>query len=140
MIYCEDEVPELRFDHHLRNIPHVDGETDAARYLRAFDRMIAEAPPSSADEDWIAEAGREAIRFIADDAFRVGFESCHTNVVGPLRESSVSRDEADAAIRRYGERVRSGIAMLFEEAPGVPTQASVDIDELPLPPTKGILE
>jgi hypothetical protein len=39
-----------------------------------------------------------------------------------------------------GERVRSGIAMLFEEAHGVPTQASVDIDELPLPPTKGILE
>ncbi|WP_421579953.1 hypothetical protein [Shinella sp. M31] len=124
---------------HLGSVPHIENETDTARYLRAFEQMLAEAPPTTADQDWIADAAKDAIRFLADDAFRLGFEACHENVVKPLRESTVAIRDVQVALRQYGERVRNGIAMRFEEAPGVPTQLSVDIDEMPLPPTNGLL-
>jgi hypothetical protein len=132
--------PASTYAFHLRAIPHIENETDTAHYLRAFDHMLGEAPPTTADENWIAEVAKDAIRVVSDDAFRRGFESCHANVVAPLRDSTVTIIDAEDALSKYGERVRNGIAMLFEDGPGVPTQLSVDIDELALPPTKGILE
>lgn len=126
---------------HLGSTPHVENETDTARYLRAFDQMLEEAPrTASLDEDWITEAAKGAIRFVADDAFRRGFESCHQNMVEPLRKSTVAVSDAEAALRQYGERVRNGIAMRFEDGPGVPTQLSVTIDEMALPPIQGLLQ
>lgn len=140
MIYCEDEVAGASFKDHLRNIPYIENETDTARYLRAFEQMLAEAPPTTADQDWIADAAKDAIRVASDDAFRRGFEVCQENVVEPLRGTTIATSDAEAALRRYGERVGMGISALFEEGPGVPTQLSEDIYELPLPPTKGIFQ
>ncbi|WP_411036143.1 hypothetical protein [Shinella sp. BYT-45] len=141
MTYCDDEMAGASFKDHLRNIPHTPAETDTTRYLRAFDRMLGEAPPTAyLYEEWIAEAARDAIRFVADDAFRRGFESCHGNVVIPLRKSTIAIGYAEAGLRQYGERVRNGIAMRFEDGPGVPTQLSVAIEEMALPPTQGLLK
>ncbi|MCR6498430.1 hypothetical protein MUO32_05240 [Shinella sp. CPCC 101442] len=127
------------FEHHLWNIPHIENETDTARYLRAFDQMLATGPELDPDVS-IAEAARDALRFVADDAFRRGFEACHDNLLVPLRQSSITTEDAEKALQAYGERVRNGIAALFEDGPGVPTQTSVEIDEMPLPPLKGLLQ
>ncbi|MDW9416408.1 hypothetical protein GOB15_18605 [Sinorhizobium meliloti] len=130
-------------EHHLANIPHLaKEERDADRYLRAFAAMIARLDDDAGgvcDIDEALEAAEDAIRFIADDAFRRGFEACHSNVVVPLRESSVSRETAVVAVTRYGERVRQGIANQFEDGPAVPTSISVAVEEMTLPPTDGIL-
>ncbi|NRP70597.1 hypothetical protein ILFOPFJJ_01478 [Ensifer psoraleae] len=125
------------FERHLKNIPHlVEQERDVDRYLRALSSMVdaldAEAD-GACDVDTALEAAREAIRFIADDAFRRGFEACHENVVTPLRESTIPRVAAISEMRRHGERVRQTIVAKFEEAPGVPNQLTVDIDEVELP-------
>jgi len=127
------------FEHHLQNIPYIEDEHDADRYLRAFDQILATGPELDPDVS-ITEASRDAIRFVADDAFRRGFEACHDNLLAPLRQSSITKEDAEKALQAYGQRVRQGIAMIFEDGPGVPTQTSVDIDEMPLPPLKGLLQ
>jgi hypothetical protein len=139
MTYADDEKSTAGFGHHMRNIPTVPGEKEGETYLRAFDHLLADATPATVDEDWICEAAKDAIRFIADDAFRRGFESCHQNLVEPLRGSTVARDAAIEAMHRHGEHVRSTIVAKFEEAPGVPNQITVDIDEVELPQPKLVL-
>ncbi|QQF02904.1 hypothetical protein [Sinorhizobium meliloti] len=125
------------FEHHLANIPHlVKEERDADRYLRAFAAMIARLDDDAGgvcDIDEALEAAEDAIRFIADDAFRRGFETCHENIVLPLRETTISHEAALDGMRRHGEIVRQTIVANFEDAPGVPNQLTVDIDEVELP-------
>lgn len=133
------EEPKQKFEFHVNDIPFVDGETDAARYLRAFAHMLGDDLPITDGEERIHNAARDAISFIADDAFRLGFESCHQNVVEPLRESTISREDARNAMAVFGERVRQTIVGRFEEAPGVPNQIVVDIEEVELPQPKSVL-
>jgi hypothetical protein len=124
------------FEHHLTNIPHlVDSERDTDRYLRAFAAMIARLDDDAGgiDVDAALDAARDAVRFVADDAFRRGFEACHENVVGSLKESTIGHEAALEEMRRHGERVRQGIVAKFEEAPGMPNQLTVEIDEVELP-------
>lgn len=125
------------FEHHLNSIPHlVKEERDIDRYLRAFAAMIARLDNDAGGVCGIDEAlgaAEDAIRFIADDAFRRGFEACHENVVGPLRENTIPHEAAMDEMRRHGDLVRQTIVAKFEEAPGVPNQLTVDIDEVVLP-------
>ncbi|MBZ7920539.1 hypothetical protein LAC81_01900 [Ensifer adhaerens] len=124
------------FEHHLTNIPIVVGERDTDRYLRAFaatiDRLDADAD-GVCDVDAALAAARGAIRFIADDAFRRGFETCHENVVEPLRCGTISREDALKAMAKFGERVRQTIVSTFEEEKDVPNQLTADIDSIELP-------
>jgi hypothetical protein len=125
------------FEYHLTNIPHlVDSERDTDRYLRAFAAMIERLDADAGgvcDVDAALDAARDAVRFVADDAFRRGFETCHENVVGPLTESTVSKEAALDELRRHGERVRQAIVAKFEEAPGMPNQLTVEIEAINLP-------
>ncbi|MCO6423824.1 hypothetical protein JT737_19140 [Sinorhizobium meliloti] len=125
------------YEHHLANIPHlVKEERDADRYLRAFAAMIARLDNDAGgvcDIDEVLDAAKGAIRFIADDAFRRGFETCHENIVLPLRETTISHEAALDGMRQHGEIVRQTIVAKFEDAPGVPNQLTVDIDEVVLP-------
>lgn len=135
MAYCSDDQPKLNFSHHLNSIPHlVREERDADRYLRAFASMIDGMEED--DIDSVLEVAKDAIRFIADDAFRRGFEVCHENVAEPLRESTVSHSVALDAMRQYGLRVQQTISAAFEDEPGVPNQLTVDIGEVELPEPK----
>jgi len=130
------------FEYHLTNTPHlVEEERDTDRYLRAFAAMIERLDADAdgvCDVDTALEAAREAIRFIADDAFRRGFEACHENVVGPLRESTIDHEAALEEMRKHGERVRQAIVANFEEAPGMPNQLTVEIDAINLPEPRTI--
>ncbi len=124
------------FEHHLTNIPIVVGEKDTDRYLRAFgatiDRLDADAD-GVCDIDAALDAARCAIRFVSDDAFRRGFETCHENVVEPLKDGTISREEALRAMTTHGERVRQAIVSNFEEEKDVPNQLTADIDDVELP-------
>ncbi|MGH0347943.1 hypothetical protein NKY44_29830 [Sinorhizobium meliloti] len=128
------------FEHQLKNIPHLfDEERDAERYVRAFDAMIERLDndsDGSCDVDVTLEAAKVAIRFIADDAFRRGFESCHENIVLPLRQTTISHEAALDELRRHGDPVCQTIIAKLEESPGVPNQLTVDIDEVELPETR----
>jgi hypothetical protein len=127
------------FEHYVHNIPVKIGEKETDRYLRAFAAMIERLDEDSAGEcsiDQTLEAARSAVAFIADDAFRQGFETCHANVVGPLRESTISRADAMAAVVAHGLKIHRAIAAYFEDPPGGPTNISVEIDELELPPAR----
>ncbi len=128
------------FEHHLKNIPHlVDEERDADSYLRAFAAMIERLDSDAdgvCDIDVALEAARDAIRFIADDAFRCGFEACHENVLVPLRASTITHEAALSEMLRHGEIVRQTIVAKFEDGPGAPNQITVDIDEVELPQPK----
>jgi len=130
------------FDYHLANIPHlVESERDTDRYLRAFAAMVARLNDDAGrvcDIDAVLAASKDAIRFIADDAFRRGFEACHENVVEPLRETTISHKTALEEMRCHGERVRQTIVAKFEEAPGMPNQLTVDIEEVELPEPRSI--
>ncbi|WP_037392814.1 hypothetical protein [Sinorhizobium fredii] len=125
------------FEHRLKNIPHlVNEERDVDRYLRAFASMVSRLEGEGDHEcatDAALEAMRDAIRFIADDAFRRGFETCHENIVLPLRETTIPHEAALDEMRRHGDLVRQTIIAKFEESPGVPNQITVDIDEVELP-------
>ncbi|KQV33127.1 MULTISPECIES: hypothetical protein [unclassified Rhizobium] len=124
------------FQTHLRAIPHITEESDAETYLRAFARMTVD---EDVDEEYVLAAAQDAIRFVSHDAFRRGFEACHENCVVPQQQKSVSREAAIMALRQYGARVRQGIAAHFEDGPGIPTRISFEIDNMTLPPTKGLL-
>ncbi len=128
------------YAHHLRNIPHlVEEERDADRYLRAFAAMIERLDAVAdgvCDIDGALEAARDAIHFIADDAFRRGFEACHENVLVPLRDSTITHEAALSEMLHHGEMVRQTIVAKFEDGPGVPNQITVDIDEVELPQPK----
>lgn len=128
------------FEHQLKNIPHlVDEERYAERYLRAFAAMIERLdndPDGACDVDVALEAAKVAIRFIADDAFRRGFESCHENIVQPLRQTTISHEAALDEMRRHGDPVCQTIVAKLEESPSVPNQLTVDIDEVELPETR----
>jgi len=130
------------FEYHLANIPHlVESERDTDRYLRAFATMIARLDSDAGGVcgiDAALAASTDAIRFIADDAFRRGFEACHENIVEPLRENTVSHTVALEEMRWHGERVRQTIVAKFEEAPGMPNQLTVDIEEVELPEPRSI--
>jgi|GEM_PF-2618067 len=125
------------FEYHLRSIPHlVESERDTDRYLRAFAAMVERLDPEAdrlCETDAALDAARDAIRFIADDAFRRGFEACHENVLVPLRECTITREVALTEMREHGERARQTIVAKFEEAPGVPNQLTVDIEDVELP-------
>ena len=126
------------FEHHLNNIPHLVGvERDTDRYLRAFAAMIVHLDDGGvSDADAVLEAARDTIRFISDDAFRRGFEACHENLVEPLKDSTINREAVLDEMRRHGERVCQTIVAKFEEAPGVPNQITVEIEEVELPEPK----
>lgn len=121
------------YRYHIRNIPHmVEEESDTDRYLRAFASLVSSFG-DEVDVDDVIGAMKDAVRFIADDSFARGFETCHENMVVPLRETTIGREVALAEMRRHGELVRQAIVAKFEEAPGVPNQITVDIDEVELP-------
>lgn len=125
------------FEYHLKNIPFtVEKESDVDRYLRAFAAMaetISERHPAQGHSDDLLDAMRGTIRFIADDAFRYGFETCHEKVVAPLQESTVPREAAIAAVTAHGLKVQRTISEHFEEEDGVPNSLTVAIDEIALP-------
>lgn len=68
------------------------------------------------------------------DAFRRGFESCHENIILPLRQTTISHEAALDEMRRHGDPVCETIVAKFEESPGVPSQ--LDIHEVELPETR----
>jgi hypothetical protein len=121
------------YKYHFENIPHlVEEEKDVDRYLRGFSALVSSLDDEVGVDD-VIETMRGAVRFIADDAFRSGFESCHTNIVAPLRENTISRENALTQMRRHGERVRQVIVAKFEDAPGVPNSLTVEIEDVELP-------
>ncbi len=127
------------FEHYVHNIPVKIGEKETDRYLRAFAAMIERLDEDStlgSSTDQTLEAARSAVAFIADDAFRQGFETCHANVVVPLKESTMTKTDAMAAVKAHGVKIHRAIADHFEDPPGGPTSISVEIEELELPPAR----
>ncbi|MDX0968009.1 hypothetical protein [Sinorhizobium medicae] len=127
------------FGHHLKNIPDLaDEERDAEHYLRAFDAMIERHDNNSdgaCDVDIVLEVAKVAIRFIADDAFRRGFESRHENIVLPSRQNTISHEAALDDMRRHGDPFCQTITAKLEESPGLPNQLTLHLDEVELPET-----
>ena len=120
------------FEQQINNIPHlVEPERDVDRYLRAFSATTAKFD----DHDWgkASDLMKDTIRFIADDAFRRGFETCHENVVLRMAETTITKTAAIAALTAYGETVRNALISEFEEAPGAPNQITVTIEDAELP-------
>ena len=114
---------------HLANIPVILGERQGGDFMRAFRAMTADTN----DVDHVLEAAEDAINHVAGEAFRRGFEACHAAVVVPLQESTVSKTDVKAAMRRHGELVRRAIVERFEDVPGEPNALTVDIEDVPLP-------
>ncbi|PDS68915.1 hypothetical protein [Rhizobium phaseoli] len=132
----------MTFEFHLNNTPHlVKQERDADRYIRTFAAMIDRLDDDVVcDIDIVVEAAKDAIRFIADDAFRLGFESCHENLLEPLKQRTISREDALTAMASYGARCQQAIVTRFEEHPGVPNSLSAAIDEVELPKPALVLQ
>jgi hypothetical protein len=122
------------FARHLGNTPFVISESDGSRYVRAFVAMVnAVGDTEELDADSVFEAAKDAIAYVADDAFQAGFKSCHDNLLEPLRGSTISRADAVTAMAAYGVGCQQFIVSKFEESPGVPNSLSVAIDEVELP-------